>query len=321
MKKRSLFAAVAMLIVSAIVLTSATYAWFAASTSAATVAKFTASVSADDGSLLVQSTGDFAVKDGSGNDLPYAKSISSANYHGLCTDLTPVSFDFTGASGSGMARYYGTRTGPIKLAYDGATFSNGGTAVVNGSQDTGTQATSWDGTGDYLQYNFNVKYETTSSTAKDVTMKITDFTHGASFTYACIAVTYNSVTKYYLYDSSATSGTQDSYYAVASIATGGTVNDTKGTSDHTGEGIINNDAPNADTAGSASITLDSTAVVASGYDSNGVVIMSGLVGGSEGASASHVANIEVTIWAEGQDANCVGNVPSADTGIQLSFSV
>ena len=52
MKKRSLFAAIAMLIVSAIVLTSATYAWFT-SNAQSSVAKVTADVTRSDGSLLV----------------------------------------------------------------------------------------------------------------------------------------------------------------------------------------------------------------------------------------------------------------------------
>ena len=55
MKKRSLVAAVAMLIVSALVLTTATYAWFAAG-SAATVGSIATTVSNSDGSLLVSST-------------------------------------------------------------------------------------------------------------------------------------------------------------------------------------------------------------------------------------------------------------------------
>ena len=53
MKKRSLVAAIAMLMVSAIVLTSSTYAWFATS-SAAAVDKFSATVTNNSGSLTVQ---------------------------------------------------------------------------------------------------------------------------------------------------------------------------------------------------------------------------------------------------------------------------
>ena len=57
MKKRSLFAAVAMLIVSAIVLTSSTYAWFAASHDA-TVNQVAASIKASDlGNIQVKVSG------------------------------------------------------------------------------------------------------------------------------------------------------------------------------------------------------------------------------------------------------------------------
>lgn len=81
MKKRSLVAALAMLIVSAVVLTSATYAWFAAGATA-TVAQISGTVSNSDGSVMV--SGDntnwkFAI---TANDMT-TKSIASA--------LTPVS--------------------------------------------------------------------------------------------------------------------------------------------------------------------------------------------------------------------------------------
>lgn len=56
MKKRSLLAAVAMLIVSAIVLTSATYAWFATNTTVS-VEEVQASVSNTDGSILISEDG------------------------------------------------------------------------------------------------------------------------------------------------------------------------------------------------------------------------------------------------------------------------
>jgi len=56
MKKRSVLSAVAMLLVSAIVLTSATYAWFA-SGSSASVTTVTATVSNSDGTLLISADG------------------------------------------------------------------------------------------------------------------------------------------------------------------------------------------------------------------------------------------------------------------------
>jgi len=56
MKKRSVLSAVAMLLVSAIVLTSATYAWFA-SNNAADLTAVSASVANSDGSILVSADG------------------------------------------------------------------------------------------------------------------------------------------------------------------------------------------------------------------------------------------------------------------------
>lgn len=56
MKKRSILSAVAMLLVSALVLTSATYAWFA-SGSAASASAITATVANSDGTLLISADG------------------------------------------------------------------------------------------------------------------------------------------------------------------------------------------------------------------------------------------------------------------------
>lgn len=81
MKKRSLFAAVAMLIVSAVVLTSATYAWFAQASNA-TVGTFSGNVAAAGTGVQVQShvTGakwtDKLVKD----DLASAEDLYASEY-------------------------------------------------------------------------------------------------------------------------------------------------------------------------------------------------------------------------------------------------
>lgn len=86
MKKRSLFSAVAMLIVSAIVLTSATYAWFAQGTTVS-VDTVSATVSNSDGSILISADGQNwkAALTQSDLEAQAANSIASA--------FTPVSFN------------------------------------------------------------------------------------------------------------------------------------------------------------------------------------------------------------------------------------
>ncbi|MBR6620643.1 MAG: hypothetical protein IKK85_09885 [Clostridia bacterium] len=81
MKKRSLVAALAMLMVSAIVLTSSTYAWFAASNTAS-VSQIEASVTNSSGSIYISTTG-------AANS--WKTSLSSADYSGLATAMSPVS--------------------------------------------------------------------------------------------------------------------------------------------------------------------------------------------------------------------------------------
>lgn len=82
MKKRSLVAAIAMLMVSAIVLTSSTYAWFATSNKAQ-VTGVQASVENADGSILISATGE----DGS-----FATSVNYADFKNLTGNVTPDSF-------------------------------------------------------------------------------------------------------------------------------------------------------------------------------------------------------------------------------------
>ena len=129
MKKRSLFAAVAMLIVSAIVLTSATYAWFAAS-STATVTGFSASVTNSDGSLMVSGDNDFAT---------WGYTIAAAdigtNNKAVATNLVPVS----------VTPNYNS-TGDYKVV--GGAFGQGSSVWTGRAAAAGT---------DYTTYTFKVK--------------------------------------------------------------------------------------------------------------------------------------------------------------------
>jgi hypothetical protein len=89
MKKRSLFAAVAMLIVSAIVLTSSTYAWFS-SGNRAVVSAITGSVSNNAGDIRLSGDGGTTWYDNLDSDAKYsATNLKKAStYHAVDADLS-----------------------------------------------------------------------------------------------------------------------------------------------------------------------------------------------------------------------------------------
>jgi len=110
MKKRSLFAAVAMLIVSAVVLTSATYAWFQASHEA-TVAKVTAVASgADAGSVQVSAN----------SSSGWTTSLSAADL-GYSADVTLDPADVNPASS--MSNIYA-------MDFDGTNYTRGNGSIL-----------------------------------------------------------------------------------------------------------------------------------------------------------------------------------------------
>jgi len=113
MKKRSLFAAVVMLIVSAIVLTSATYAWFAGN-SKVEVSTISASVNASNGSLQI-----------SYNNSDWSKLVlTQTDLAGVSSNhfpekLTPVDFGFNGATISEYKAVFGTGANANVLSLNG----------------------------------------------------------------------------------------------------------------------------------------------------------------------------------------------------------
>ncbi len=179
MKKRSLVAALAMLVVSAIVLTSSTYAWFATS-SAAAVDKFSATVTNNSGSLTVQAVN---------NGTPGAKktTLTSADFTGLTDVLQPVSLYIDGG------------VNVNKVAYDAAKF------------DTFTAATK---NAEYLYYEFNAEYINGGEAGATVKMTPT-FATEAQFCYGLLEVTFGGETKYYFYDTAA-----GSYVPVKALSNG-----------------------------------------------------------------------------------------------------
>ena len=166
MKKRSLVAALAMLVVSAIVLTSSTYAWFAAS-SQANVNKLSANVTNDDGSLTV-----------SADNLSFSGSIGAEDYVGKVPEnLVPVSISVDNGTVSGY-----------KVSYDGGSFFDGGAATAVGAT-----------TDDYMKYTYYVKYVNGNEAAKKVVANTT-FTDGG-FCYGIVDVNVGGVsTMYYFND-------------------------------------------------------------------------------------------------------------------------
>lgn len=86
MKKRSLVAALAMLVVSAIVLTSSTYAWFATN-NVANVETFSADVGNSAGSVYISATGQAN---------SWKSTLKSADFEGIVGTLVPVTYDKTG---------------------------------------------------------------------------------------------------------------------------------------------------------------------------------------------------------------------------------
>lgn len=90
MKKRSLVAALAMLVVSAIVLTSSTYAWFAAANTAS-VTGISATTANDAGSIYISATG----ATGTWGTSLEQTSLSAVTGNSFPAALTPVSFDVT----------------------------------------------------------------------------------------------------------------------------------------------------------------------------------------------------------------------------------
>ncbi len=165
MKKRSLVAALAMLVVSAIVLTSSTYAWFATS-SAAAVDKFSATVTNNSGSLTVQAAGTNAANN------TKKTTLTSADFTGLATTLQPVSL------------YIEDAVSINKVAYDAAKF------------DTFTAATQ---NLEYLYYEFNAEYINGGEATSAVSIT-PEFTTESNFCYGLIAITVDGATSYYVYD-------------------------------------------------------------------------------------------------------------------------
>jgi len=282
MKKRSLFAAVAMLIVSAIVLTSATYAWFTASADTVAVDAISAKVTKSDGSIQIKANYNKSATAGEAwTDVLHASDfIYSANQ-----PLNAVSVDF----GSGSNGVYTTMGGPIKVDYDGSNFT-GGNTPTDGNEGS---------TVDYIHYSFDVRMTSSSPDGKTVTMT-PDFTRGGSFIYAAVKVGDN----YYVYDG----GNSDSYVPVKTVV--GTIVD----NDENGEKAIIDSNDSNYVAGNMGNTVNGAAVSAIElWNANNTK-------SADGSIKTFTQTVNVYIWAEGNDTNCRGTVDTSGTSLEFTFA-
>ncbi|HBL40465.1 MAG TPA: hypothetical protein DDY98_02395 [Ruminococcaceae bacterium] len=268
MKKRSLVAAVAMLVVSAIVLTSATYAWFSASSSAS-VSSITAAVTNNSGSLSIAPTGTNAKS--ATKDI-FKTTISNADYENLCANLSPVSMSMN------------TTPQFNKVSYDAAKFSGFAAATANS---------------EYLTYTFTVKYVNGNASSKTINITPTFTQNAQNFTYGIVAITTGTgetaTTTYYMYSASG------SYEPVASMSADVT--------DTNGNAIIDS----ADDGYQSSYIGNTTGTTA-GTSGTAISLM------TVSANSTDTATVTAYVWAEGQDANCTGNVNNESTGFTFALA-
>ncbi len=112
MKKRSLVAALAMLMVSAIVLTSSTYAWFATGTTAK-VSGIDANIENADGSISISAE----------KEAGYKTTLAMADFEGkgsnsFASDFAPVSYDPTAGSFMAGSIAQNKDTGAMEFAVE-----------------------------------------------------------------------------------------------------------------------------------------------------------------------------------------------------------
>ncbi len=273
MKKRSLVAALAMLVVSAIVLTSSTYAWFAASDSAK-VEAVNAQVANANGAITLK-----AIHNASDNALEKV-SLSAADFDKAADNLTPVSL-------------HATEDGTVKIlkaGLSGSTFKNEGTPVDTGASEA-----------DYLHYSFDVKYTNGTADAKTIEMTPT-WTAGTSYTYALVLIksSAGAVEDVLFFNNGG-------YSAVTQM--------TGDVTDENGNSII--DETEANAAG-AVVTAMTLTPASSGTAMDFMTVE----GTAEGATAQPVVkNVEVYVWAEGNDADCVTGVPVGTAQVNFNFNV
>ncbi len=265
MKKRSLVAAIAMLMVSAIVLTSSTYAWFATGTTAK-VSGISAQVSNTSGNITI-----------SANGTDWSTALEYAAFQGQAgnftpSDFSPVSFD------------------PINQAFIAGSIAQGEDA---GDTNTFgklvfTPATATNDNTKFIKMKVYVKssVDCTVNVSADMSGSTYQFIYGAIFE-------DDNTTNYQVYN------TASRTYVPVIQATPGIDADTDGIMEST----------DTLTDGNAYTGLASQAVTTSTSD---VVSLS--------LTADQPKTITVYVWAEGNDALCVGNISAQQCAVALNFT-
>ncbi len=292
MKKRSVLSAVAMLLVSALVLTSATYAWFAASDTAA-VNSVIASVTNDAGSLLLRAYN--YDRGGSSSTWldTWSTSLSASDFGDLADTLKPISLNVYDA-GAGV-----TSVETYKVLYDGQYFTDGGATVRNGVA----------GAGDYLWYQFQVEYTSTSEApaSEDVLMDIT-FSQNEDFQYGLLNITSTDPeanTGAYLFGQT-TSGD----YTPLDEALTGPVLDV----------AVKNSIVDALDTPALNYTLAADSILSNALVDDAETDIN-IFEDVDVDSGSVTATVTVFVWAEGNNANCYGAVPAAGAGFTFGFEL
>jgi hypothetical protein len=300
MKKRSLIASIAMLLVSAIVLSTSTYAWFSAG-AAVSVEKITASVQNTDGSLQVSATG---AADSWGDILEQStiEALFASTQEGAAdfikpTNLIPITVNpgtATSTNGVYEGNFY-TRTGTFssELFDDNGDKNDDNVAAENKTPDvpvfkliTGANNTGNDGksgqnpTNRYLTYKFYIKANADCSATLTPT-----FITGKNFLLGAVIVDG----KAYIYSN-------DNTVTYVPVQASKTIRDIDR------DGIITADDNIADlnvVSGALETntvrTLGGTSDITLDFDSAGTVT------GNGGQKT-----VTVIIWAEGQQAACAG---------------
>jgi len=265
MKKRSLFAAVAMLIVSAILLTSSTYAWFAAQHEA-TVAKVVAHVSGADAGNV---------------------QVSMSNTTGWTTSLGVEDILGTGVTYKQLT--------PVDIE----PFTVGMETIQNADFDTTNYTVGTGSTDDMLIYNWYVRAVNRGSNDEiliPVTFSSGTCLYGVIYVDDVLYTTTVSGT-----DTTALWGTggNDSYVSLGDVTSaieGGT----------TKKGIIDSD--------NDTITGTLGAQVTANMNGGSTHTISIDISGESASGAGTAHKITVKVWAEGQDAQCVGGINVTDGG-------
>lgn len=284
MKKRSLFAAVAMLIVSAIVLTSATYAWFA-SGQTATVSTINAKVTNGDGTLEIA-----AVPSGTNmkwtnvlaiSDFPTDTNVGVPGTSGTvandATTLQPMSFDIATSTSSMM-------TGAI---------SQDSTDATKYNFASGTGAPS----GGYIKMTVYVRV------TKACTVEITPtLTCAKAFVLGAVTTGDPTATPS-TYSYQVVNGAGSATYTPVVGASKTAVDDT------TKNGIVDAaEDTNGDILANHDVSVSSTKVR--------------LTFGTNETTADNVyKQVDLFVWAEGQEPSCTGAVPLAYATFDVGFAI